>query len=139
VIVAVAGPPKVTVPMPCDDPKFVPVIVTDVPTGPDVVDKLVIFGAGTSVNASLLLGTPLTVTTTFPFALLGTVATIDVALQVVVVAVVVPNVTLPVVPKFVPVIVTEAPTATDVGDTLIMFGVGNTVKELLLLLFTPLA
>jgi hypothetical protein len=44
-VVAVAADPlKLTVLVPCEDPKFVPVIVTGVPTGPDVVDRLVMDG-----------------------------------------------------------------------------------------------
>jgi hypothetical protein len=34
-----------TVLVPCGDPKFVPVIVTDAPTAPDVGDRLVMLGA----------------------------------------------------------------------------------------------
>ena len=71
----------------------------------------------------------------------GTGATIEVALQLVGVAVVVLNfsVLVPwVVPKFVPVIVTEAPTAPVVGDRLVMLGAATTVK-LTPLLSTPLA
>jgi len=56
----------------------------------------------------------------------GTVATIEVAPQLAIVDAVVPlKVTelVPcVVPKFVPVIVTDAPTAPEVGDRLVMFG-----------------
>jgi hypothetical protein len=37
-------PLNVTVLVPCVDPKFVPVITTDVPTGPDVCERLVIAG-----------------------------------------------------------------------------------------------
>jgi hypothetical protein len=59
----------------------------------------------------------------------GTVATIDVAPQLVIVAAdVVLNVTVLVscvVPKFVPVIVTDAPIAPDVGDRLVMLGTAN--------------
>src|SRR4029077_13925336 len=40
-----AVPLNVTVLVPCVVPKFVPVIVTDVPTGPDVGFRLVIVGA----------------------------------------------------------------------------------------------
>ena len=106
--------------------------VTGVPTTPEVGERLVILGAETTVKLSPLLTTPDTVTTTFPVvAPLGTLATMLVALQLVGVAVVVLNlsVLLPwVEPKFVPVIVTEAPTAPDVGDRLVMLGVGRTVK-----------
>src|SRR5271157_781453 len=101
------------------------------------------FGAATTVNEEPLLATPLTVTTTFPVvAPVGTVATIDVEPQlVIVVAVVVLNFTVLVpwvVPKFVPVIVTDAPTAPVVGDRLVMLGAGTTVNDDPLL-FTPLA
>jgi hypothetical protein len=41
VVTVAAVPLNVTVLVPCEDPKFVPVIVTGVPTGPDVVDSLV--------------------------------------------------------------------------------------------------
>ena len=45
-LVGVAAVPlNFTVLVPCVAPKFVPVIVTDVPTGPDVGDKLVMLGA----------------------------------------------------------------------------------------------
>jgi hypothetical protein len=100
-------------------------------------------GALTTVNVLLLLATPLTVTTTPPVvAPVGTVATIELAPQLVIVVAVVPlkvNVLEPcVVPKFVPVIVTEAPTAPVIGDRLVMFGVGSTVNATPLL-STPLA
>ena len=127
-LVTVADVPlNFTVLVPCVDPKFVPVIVTDAPTSPDVGDKLVMLGAATTVNEEPLLATPLTVTTTLPVvAAVGTVATIDVAPQLVIVVAVVPlnfTVLVPcVVPKFVPVIVTDAPTAPDVGDRLVMLG-----------------
>ena len=68
-------------------PKFVPVIVTEVPTGPEVGLRLVILGGVTIVNAIPLLATPLTVTTTLPVvAPVGTGAVILVALQLVGVA-----------------------------------------------------
>src|SRR5437667_645342 len=141
-LVAVALVPlNVTVLVPCVEPKFVPVIVTDVPTAPEVGDSPLMFGVGSTVKLTPLLGTPLTVTTTLPvLAPLGTVATMDVALQLVAVALVPLNVTVlvPCVePKFVPVIVTDVPTAPEVGDSPLMFGVGSTVK-LTPLLGTPL-
>ena len=89
-----------------------------------------------------LLLTPPAFTTTFPVvAPVGTGTTMLVAAQVVGVAVVVLNliVLLPwVVPRLVPVIVTEAPTAPVVGERVVMVGVPATVK-LLPLLSTPLA
>jgi hypothetical protein len=138
-IVVAVVPLNATVPVPCVVPKFVPVIVTNAPTAPVVGDKLVMLGAGTTVNDTPLLFTPPAVTTTLPaVAPVGTVATIDVAVQLVtVVAVVMLNFTVPwVVPKLVPVIVTDAPTAPIVGDRLVMFG--STVNDDPLL-FTPLA
>jgi hypothetical protein len=135
-VVAAVVPLNVTAPV---DPKLAPEIVTDAPTVPDVGDKAVMLGTGTTVNASPLLFIPLAVTTTFPLvAPVGTVATIDVAVQLaMVVAVVVLNFSVPcVVPKFAPVIVTDAPTAPVVGDKLVMLGA--TVNAFPLL-FTPLA
>ncbi len=142
-IVVAVLPLNLTVPLPCVEPKLVPVTVTDVPTIPEVGDRLVMLGADTTVNDLVLLATPLTVTTTLPVvAPVGTVATIEVALQLaIVVAIVVLNFTvlLPCVPpKFVPVIVTDAPTAPDVGERLVMLGVASTVKGWPLL-STPLA
>ena len=74
-----------------------------------------------------LLFTPLAFTTTLPVvAPVGTVATIEVALQLPIVVAAVPlnfTVLVPCVePKFVPVIVTDAPTAPEVGDRLVMLG-----------------
>ncbi len=99
-------------------------------------------GAGITVKLDPLLATPLAFTTTFPVvAPLGTVVVMLVALQVPTVAVVPLNVTEPlpcVAPKFVPVIVTAAPTAPVVIERLVMLGAATTVK-LLPLLLTPLA
>src|SRR6266436_1114016 len=109
-----AVPLNVSVLSPCVEPKLLPVTVTTVPGVPDVGLKLVMPGVGSRVNASPLLSTPPTVTTTL------------VALQLVGVAVVPLNwtVLVPCVsPKFVPVIVTDVPTAPDVGLTLVMLGV----------------
>jgi hypothetical protein len=129
-------PLNVTAPV---DPKLVPDIVTGAPTGPDVGDKPVMLGAGSTVNATPLLFIPLDVTTTFPVvAPVGTITTIDVAAQLkIVVAAVVLNFSVPcVVPKFAPVIVTDAPTAPDVGDKAVMLGATVNATPLL---FTPLA
>src|SRR5437588_756798 len=76
---------------PCATPKFVPEIVTEVPTTPEFGDTAEIFGTGTgvTVNSRPLLAGPPTTSNTFPvFAELGTGATIEVALQLVGVAVV---------------------------------------------------
>jgi hypothetical protein len=121
-------PLKLTVLPPCGAPKFVPLIVTAVPTAPELGDRLVMIGVGAvTVKLAPLLATPPTVTTTFPVvAPVGTGTTMLVALQLVGVAVVQLNVTvlLPCgAPKFVPVIVTAVPTAPDVGDKLVRLGV----------------
>ena len=50
---------NVTVPLPCEEPKFDPVIVTAAPTAPVVIDKLEMLGAGTTVKLEPLLSTPL--------------------------------------------------------------------------------
>jgi hypothetical protein len=104
----------------------VPVIVTAAPTAPVVIERLVILGAVTTVKLLPLLAAPETVTTTLPVvAPVGTVATMLVLLQLVVVAVVPLNFTVldPFVePKLVPVIVTDAPTAAVVGERLVIVG-----------------
>jgi len=102
------------------------VIVTEAPTAPDVGERLLMFGAGTTVKVTPLLALLETVTTTLPVvAPEGTVATMLVALQLVALALVPLNLTVLVPwvePKFVPVIVTEAPTAPEDGDKLEMVG-----------------
>jgi hypothetical protein len=117
---------------PCVAPKFVPVIVTDVPTGPVVGDKLAMLGATVTVKLTPLLANPPTVTTTLPVvAPVGTGATMLVADQLVGVAVVPLNFTVLVpcvAPKFVPVIVTDVATGPLVGDRLVRLGGTVTVK-----------
>jgi hypothetical protein len=75
-LVGVAAVPlNFTVLDPCDEPKFVPVIVTEVPAAPEAGLTLVIDGEGAvvTVNVIPLLATPPTVTTTLPgVAPLGT-------------------------------------------------------------------
>jgi hypothetical protein len=135
-------PLNVTVLVPCVVPKFVPAIEIEVPANPEAGERLVMLGAGSTVKPTPLLDRPDTVTTTFPVvAPVGTSATMFVELQLEGVAVVPLNVTVldPCVePKLVPVIVTEEPTAADVGERLVMLGAETTVK-LTPLLFTPLA
>ena len=128
-------PLNFTVLVPCVAPKFVPVIVTDVPTAPDVGVRLVMVGGGTvTVKLTPLLATPPTVTTTLPVvAPVGTGTAMLVALQLVGVAAVPLNVTVLVpcvAPKFVPVIVTDVPTAPDVGVKLVMVGAGAVTVKL---------
>ena len=115
-------------------PKFVPVIVNDDPKPPPAVGvTLVIAGAEVTVNVTPLLATPpAAVTTTLPVvAPVGTVATMLVGLQLLMVAATVPNFTPPlpcVEPKFDPLIVTTEPTAPVFGARLEMLGAGVTVK-----------
>jgi len=133
-------PSNVTVLAPCDVPKFVPLIVTDTPTAADVGVRLVMLGVGSTVKLTPLLATPLTVTTTLPVAApVGTGTCIEVLLHAVAVAVVLSNTTVLVpwlAPKFVPAIVTTAPTGPELGVRLEIPGVGRTVK-LTPLLGTP--
>jgi hypothetical protein len=89
-------------------------------------------GVASTVKLTPLVFTPLAFTTTLPVvAPVGTVATMLVALQLVTVAVVPLNFTVPLpceAPRFVPVSVIEAPMASDVGDKLVSVGVASTVK-----------
>jgi hypothetical protein len=79
---------------PCVGPKFVPLIITDVPTTPDAGFKLVMLG-GKTVKVSALLATPPTVSTTGPVvALFGAGTKILVPLQLVGVATTPLNVTV---------------------------------------------
>jgi len=137
-VVGVAVVPlNFTVLVPCVEPKFAPVMVTDVPTPPDVGDRLVRLGVANTVNAEPPLATPLTVTTMLPVvAPFGNGTTIDVAPQLPGIAVVPLNVTelVPcVAPKLLPVMVTDVPTGPVVGERFVMLGAATTVnKELLL-------
>lgn len=138
-----AVPLNVTVLVPCVAPKFVPVIVTEVPTVPDEVLKLVMVGAVEAVTVKLtpLLATPPTVTITFPVvAPVGTATTIPVAVQLVGTPTVPLNVTtlVPcVAPKFVPVIVTEVPTSPELGLRVLMLGAEEVTVKLTPLLAAP--
>jgi hypothetical protein len=122
-------PLNLTVLVPCAEPKLVPLMVTDVPSGPLVGERLVRVGVAgaVTVKVSALLATPPTVTTTPPVAALaGTGTTIPVADQLVGVAVVPLNLTVLVpcaAPKFVPAIVTEVPTVPLEGERLVTVGV----------------
>src|SRR5947199_227966 len=109
-LVGVAAVPlNLTVLVPWVAPKLVPVMVTDAPTAPEVGDRLVMLGVGSTVKLTPLLATLFTVTTTFPvLAPLGTGTTIEVVLQLVGVAAVPLNLTVLVpwvAPKPLPVIV----------------------------------
>src|SRR5438477_125832 len=121
-VVLAAVPLKVTAAVVV--PKLAPVMVTAVPTGPVVGFRLVMAGADeVTVKFTPLLAIPPTVTTTLPVvAPPGTDATMLVALQLVVLAVVPLKVTAPVVPKLVPVMVTAVPTGPEVGFRLVIVG-----------------
>jgi hypothetical protein len=98
-------------------------MVTEVPVGAEAGDKPVMFGV--TVKGTPALDTPPTVTTTLPLvAALGTVTTMEPALQLVTVAVVPLKVTVPVVPKLAPEIVTEVLTVPELGDKPVMLGAG---------------
>ena len=125
-----AVPLNVTVLVPWVVPKVVPEIVTAVPATPEVGERLVI--PGTTVNDVPLLFTPLARTTTLPVvAPEGTGTTIAVVLQLLGLAKVPlkETVLVPCVdPKPLPLTVTEAPTAPDPGEILLMLGAGTTVN-----------
>src|SRR5207253_2662040 len=135
-VVLAVVPLKATVPV---VPKLVPVMVTAVPTGPEVGFRLVMAGAEeVTVKFTPLLAIPPTVTTTLPVvAPPGTDATMLVALQLVVLAAVPLKVTVPVVPKLVPVMVTAVPTGPEVGFRLVMAGADEVTVKLTPLLAIP--
>lgn len=132
VIVVAAVPLKVTVLVPCDEPKLFPEMTTPAPTAPEAGLRLLILGGGITVKRVPLLARPPTVTTTFPeVAPLGTGATMLAALQLVGAAAVPLNVTVLVpcdAPKLAPLIVTEVPTGPEVGFRPVMLGEPRTVK-----------
>jgi len=135
-------PLNFTVLDPCVAPKYAPVIVTGVPTAPDVGFRLARLGAGTNtVKFTPLLAAPPTVTTTLPVvAPAGTDTTMLDAPQLVGAAAIQLNVTVfdpCVAPKFAPTIVTEVPTAPDVGFRLVMLGPGTVTVKFTPLLATP--
>ena len=135
-LVGVAAVPlKATVLLPCIEPKLVPAIVTEAVTAPEVGVRLTMVGAAT--NAIPLLGTPFTVTTTFPVSTpAGAGTTILVALQLVGVAASPSNVTelVPcVAPKRLPLIVTDVPDFPEVGEILVMIGADVFVNRIPLL------
>jgi hypothetical protein len=136
-----ATPLNVTVLVPCDAPKLVPVIVTEVPTGPEVGFKLA--SAGVTVKGTALLAKPTAVTITLPVAApVGTGTMMLVTLQLVGVAAVPLNVTVLgpwLAPKLDPAIVMDVPTGPDVGFRLVMVGGGVTVKATPLLATPPTA
>jgi hypothetical protein len=122
-------PLNFTVLVPCVAPKFVPAIVTAVPTAPDAGLKVVMLGtAAPTEKLTPLLAIPPTATTTFPVvAPLGTATVMLVALQLVGVPVVPLNFTVLVpcvAPKFAPMIATAVATDPEFGFKLVMLGAG---------------
>lgn len=120
-VVLADTPPMVTVLDPWVEPKFVPVIVTNVPTEPEDGDRPEMLGPDDgTVKFTPLLAVPPTITTTFPVvAPDGTAATMLVALQLVGLAVTPLKVTVldPCDgPKFDPLIVTDVPTGPEIGE-----------------------
>jgi hypothetical protein len=107
-------PLNVTVLVPCEVPKFSPLIVTGVPTGPEFVVNPMMLGPAPTVKATPLLAVPPTVTTIFPVvAPLGTGTVMLVALQLSGVPAVPLKVTVLdpwLAPKPLPMIVMEVPT-----------------------------
>ncbi len=120
-----------------------PAIVTAVPTNPLVGARLVTVGGGAAVtvNATPLLTTPPTVTTTLPvLAPAGTCALMLVADHVVGAAVTPLKVTVLapwLAPKLVPAIVTAVPTNPLVGARLVTVGGGAVTVNATPLLATP--
>ena len=123
----------VNVLVPWVEPKLVPVIVTVFPAAAEAGEMPLIAGVGSNAKDPVLLATPFTVTTTLPFSAVGgTSAPMLVAAQLVAVTDTAPmvNVLVPwVEPKFVPVIVTEAATAAELGETPLIAGVASNVKD----------
>jgi hypothetical protein len=107
--------------------KFVPVILTDVPTGPKVGVNEVIVGTGATTKSVALVAVVLVlkvfVTVILPVvAPVGTVAVIDVAEFNVKVALMLLNLTAVVQPKFVPVMLTVVPMGPFAGVKVVMVG-----------------
>ena len=119
--------------------KFVPLIVTLVPTGPLAGAKPVIAGDGTTVNALLLVAVPAGVITPISpvVAPAGTVAWIAVSEVTAKLAPTPLNATAVAPVKLVPLIVTLIPTAPLVGAKLAIVGGLTTVNELLLVAVPP--
>src|SRR3989442_337907 len=119
--------------------KFVPLIVTVVPTPPLVGEKLVIVGGGITVKLLALLAVPPAVVTLIGplVAPLGTVAAIEVDEFTVKPALTPLNRTALAPVKLVPLMVTLVPTPPLAGEKLLIVGAGMTVKVLPLLAVPP--
>ena len=123
-------PLKVTVLVPCDAPKLVPVMVTNAPTAPDAGDRLAMLGIDRNVKLKALLTLPPTATLTGPLvALTGTVRVIVESVQLVggtTTPFIVMSPRLPASRKFEPVTVSIVPDKPDVGLILEIRGGGGT-------------
>jgi hypothetical protein len=119
--------------------KFVPAIVTLVPTGPLVgVTPAIVGGISTVKALALLVVPPGVVTLTGPVVPpAGTVAWIAVAELIVKLALAPLNATAVAPVKFVPLIVTLVPTGPLAGVTLVIVGAGITVKVVALVAVPP--
>src|SRR5207248_2551462 len=119
--------------------KPVPLIVTLVPTGPLVGEKLAIVGALTTVNEPALVAVPPGVVTLSgpEVAPAGTVAWIAVAEVTVKLALVPLNATALAPVKLVPLMVTLVPTGPLAGEKLVIVGPLTTVNELELVAVPP--
>lgn len=133
-MVTLAGTPlKLTLPVPCELPKFDPVMFTEEPAMPELGLSTLILGGGVTVNVTPLLAWPLTVTTTEPVvAPVGTVAVMPVSLQLEleVVALVPLNLTVLVpfvAPKPEPAMVIDEPIAPELGVKLVIVGAAKAV------------
>jgi hypothetical protein len=119
-----------------DPVKFVPLIVTDVPTGPEVGENELMVGLGGVVTSKLLelvAVPPGVVTRILPsVAPDGTVAVILVEEFTVNNAETLLNVTLLTLTKLVPLIVTEVPTGPELGENEVIVGAGGEVTSKLL-------
>ena len=125
-VMTAVSPLKVTLPLPWVAPKFEPAITIFDPMAPVFGVSELMLGGGVTVNSTPLLATPLTVTTTLPVvAAPGTVAVMLVELKLVMVAVLPLNVTTAFdwfVPKLLPAITTDDPTAPVLGVRLVILG-----------------
>jgi hypothetical protein len=132
-VIVAAAPLNVTDPVPCELPKWAPLIVMVEPGAPEFGWSRLMPGEGSTVKLTPLLATPpAAVTTTLPVvAVAGTAAAIAVALQLVTVAVTPLKVTKPVpceLPKLDPFMVTEEPAAPELGMSELILGPAVTVK-----------
>jgi hypothetical protein len=136
-----ATEPNTTELVPWVAPKPVPVMVTELPAGPEGGPRLEMSGPAVTMKATPLLATALTVTTTFPdVAPPGTGTAMAVLLQLVAAPAEAPlNVTVLVpcvAPKLPPVILTTELTGPAVGLRLVMVGAG-VIEKLTWLLASP--